>query len=37
MRKAAALDWMSLTTEKRDVLSAKSLQVQEIPFDRWLM
>ena len=32
-RKLAALDWISLTTEKRDVSSAKNLQVEETLFD----
>ena len=33
----AALDQMSLTTEKRDVLSAKSLQFEDPPVDKLLM
>ena len=37
LRKVAALDWMSLTTEKRDVSSAKSLQFEDTPFDKSLM
>ena len=37
MRKLAALDWMSLTTEKRDVSLAKSLQFGDTPFDKSLM
>ena len=37
LRKVAALDWMSLTTEKRDVPSAKSLQFEDTPFDKSLI
>ena len=37
LRKVAALDWMSLTTEKRDVSSAKCLQFEDTPFDKSLM
>ena len=36
LRKVAALDWMLLTTEKRDVLSAKRLQFEDTPFDKSL-
>ena len=37
LRKVAALDWMSLTTEKRDVLSAKRFQFEDTPSDKSLM
>ena len=37
LRKVAALDWMSLTTEKRDASLAKSLQFEDTPFDKSLM
>ena len=37
MSKVAALAWMSLTTEKPDVLSAKCLQFKDTPFDKLLM
>ena len=37
LRKVAALDWMSLRIEKRDVTSAKSLQFEDAPFDKSLM
>ena len=37
LSKVAVLDWMSLTTEKRDVSSAKSLQFEDTPFDKSLM
>ena len=37
LRKVATLDWLSLTTEKRDVSSAKSLQFEDNPFDKSLM
>ena len=37
LRMAAVPNWMSLTTEKRDVSSAKSLQVEDTPFDKSLM
>ena len=36
LSKVVALDWMSLTIEKRDVSSAKSLQFEETPFDKSL-
>ena len=37
LHKVAAFDRMSLTTEKRDVLSAKSLQFEDTPFDKSLL
>ena len=37
LRKIAALDWMSLTTGKRDVSSAKSLQFEGTSSDKSLM
>ena len=37
LRKVAGLDWMSLTTDKKDVSSAKSLQFEDTPFDESLM
>ena len=37
LRKVAAVDWMSLTTEKRDVSPAKSLQFEDTPFDKKIM
>ena len=37
MRKVLAFDWMSLTTEKSDVTSAKRLQFEDTPFDKSLM
>ena len=36
LRKVAALEWMSLTTEKRHVSSARSLQFEDTPFDKLL-
>ena len=33
----AALDWMLLTAANRDVSSAKSLQLEDTPFDKSLM
>ena len=37
MRKVAALDWISLTTEKRDVSLTKSLQSEDTRFDKAIM
>ena len=37
LRKVAAVDWMSLTTEKGDVSPAKSLQFEDTPFDKKIM
>ena len=34
--KVAALDWMSLTTEQRDVSLTKSLKFEDTPFDKLL-
>ena len=35
--KIATLDWMLLTTEKRDVSSTKKLQFEDTTFDKFLM
>ena len=37
LSKVAAIDLMSLTTGKRDVSLAKSLQFEDTPFDKSLM
>ena len=37
LRKVAVFDWMSLTTEKRDVSSAKRFQFEDTLFDKSLM
>ena len=37
LRKVAALDWFSLTTEKRDVSSTKRFQFEDTPFNKSLI